>query len=138
MSKIYNKVRRNEIEDKEILGLYWNRSENAITETRNKYGRYLRGIAARILRNNEDAEECESDTYMKAWDRLPPDKPDILSAFLGKITRNLSLDLYEKKNTQKRGGGEIPLILEELEECLSSQDNPLTKEQVIELINLVQ
>lgn len=75
---------------------------------------------------------------MKDWDRLPPDKPDILSAFLGKITRNLSLDLYEKKNAQKRGGGEIPLVLEELEECLSSQDNPLTKEQVIELINLVQ
>ncbi len=75
------------MEDKEILGLYWNRSENAITETRNKYGQYLRGIAARILRNNEDAEECESDTYVKAWDRLPPDKPDILSAFLGKITR---------------------------------------------------
>lgn len=75
---------------------------------------------------------------MKARDRLPPDKPDILSAFLGKITRNLSLDLYEKKNAQKRGGGEIPLVLEELEECLSSQDNPLTKEQVIELINLVR
>jgi len=75
---------------------------------------------------------------VKPWDRLPPDKPDILSAFLGKITRNLSLDLYEKKNAQKRGGGEIPLVLEELEECLSSQDNPLTKEQVIELINLVQ
>jgi RNA polymerase sigma-70 factor (ECF subfamily) len=71
-----------------------------------------------ILRNNEDTEECVSDTYLKAWNAIPPQRPSIFSAFLGKITRNLSLDRYREQRAQRRGGGEIPLILDELEDCV--------------------
>lgn len=106
------------MEDERIIQLYFSRSEDAITETRTKYGRMCRGIAYGILRSHEDAEECESDTYLKAWIAMPPTRPKILSAFLGKITRNLSFDRYEYLHAGKRGGGEIPLIFDEIAECI--------------------
>ena len=93
-----------------ILDLYWARSESAINETAKKYGNYCFTIATNILQNNEDAEECVNDTYLKAWDNIPPQRPGIFSSFLGKITRNLSLNKYKERKTKKHGGGEVALL----------------------------
>lgn len=111
------------MDDRQIIELYWARSEKAITETAHKYSRYCHYIAYNILHSNEDSEECVNDTYLKAWDNMPPNRPNKLSAFLGKITRNLALHTYEKSHSQKRGAGQIPLVLEELNDCIPSQNN---------------
>lgn len=111
------------MDDERIVDLYWERSENAIAETSAKYGRYCKYIAYNILQNHEDSEECVNDTYMKAWAAMPSYRPSKLSAFLGKITRNLSLNRYKKSTTQKRGAGQIPLALDELQECLPSSSS---------------
>lgn len=108
------------MDDNNIVDLYWERSEKAIAETTTKYGRYCHYIAYNILQNYEDSDECVNDTYIKAWNSMPPHRPDRLSAFLGKITRNLSLNRYEKNTTQKRGSGQMPLVLDELQECVPS------------------
>lgn len=110
------------MEDKEIIDLYWARAETAIEETSKKYGRYCKTIAFRILDSDEDAEECVNDTYMGAWNAMPPQRPSRLLAFLGKITRNLALDRYDYRSAKKRGGG-FDLVLSELEDCIPSQDN---------------
>lgn len=107
------------MDDQKIIDLYWSRSESAISESNRKYGKYCYSIAYNILTNNEDAEECVSDTYMAAWKAMPPQRPSILATFLGKITRNLSIDRWRSRSRYKRGGGEIILALEELEECVS-------------------
>ena len=111
------------MDDKQIVELYWARCENAIAETADKYGRYCRYIAYNILRNAEDSEECVNDTYMKAWGIIPPQRPNALSAFLGRITRNLSIDRYRRYTAEKRGAGQIALALEELEGSLSAADS---------------
>lgn len=107
------------MDDQKIIDLYWSRSESAISESNRKYGKYCYSIAYNILTNNEDAEECVSDTYMAAWKAMPPQRPSILATFLGKITRHLSIDRWRSRSRYKRGGGEIILALEELEECVS-------------------
>ena len=107
------------MEDSRIIDLYWSRSETAISETAAKYGSYCYAIAYNILTNNEDAEESVSDTYMAAWKAMPPRRPSILATFLGKITRHLSIDRWRSRNRYKRGGGEIILALEELEDCVA-------------------
>ena len=101
------------MDDKKILDLYWMRSEAAISETANKYGRYCHSIAFNILRNHEDSQECVNDVYLKAWKAMPPQRPNRLSVFLGKITRNLSLNRYKKQTAEKRGCGQVPLVLDE-------------------------
>lgn len=111
------------MDDTQIIDLYWTRSENAISETINKYGRYCHSIAFNILHNSEDSEECVNDTYMKAWEIIPPQRPECLAVFLGKITRNLSLNRYNMHTAGKRGYGQIPLALDELSECIASSDN---------------
>lgn len=111
------------MEDPKIVDLYWQRDERAISETAVKYGPYLRSISYGILQNTEDAEECVSDTYRDAWDSMPPHRPAILSTFLGKITRRISIDLWRKRSAYKRGGGEIVLALDELEECVSGSES---------------
>ncbi|MDE6210256.1 MAG: sigma-70 family RNA polymerase sigma factor [Lachnospiraceae bacterium] len=123
------------MEDKQILDLYWTRSENAISETANKYGRYCHYIAFNILHNDEDSEECTNDTYLKAWETMPPNRPDKLSAFLGKITRNLALDKYRLYNTQKRGAGQISFVLDELQECIPTANNT---EHIVDDLMLTQ
>jgi len=110
----------NQMEDREIVALYWERNEKAITESENKYGRYCYSIALNILRNHEDSEECVNDTYAKAWNSIPPKKPEKLSVFLGKITRNLALDVLDKLSAKKRGSTEITLVLDEISECIPS------------------
>ena len=110
------------MEDKRIIDLYHARDEAAIRETNRKYGRYCHAIAYRILRDDRDSEECVSDTWMRAWNAMPPDRPDILSVFLGKITRNLSLDRVKRMNSAKRGGGQREMVLEELADSIPSED----------------
>ena len=111
------------MDDQKIIDLYWSRSETAITETDRKYGKYCYSIAYNILTNNEDAEESVSDTYMAAWKAMPPKRPSILATFLGKITRHLSIDRWRSRNRYKRGGGEIVLALEELEDCVADDQS---------------
>lgn len=110
------------MEDSEIIELYFNRDEAAVAQTSAKYGRYCGAIAFRVLHSREDSEECVNDTWWKAWNSIPPERPRILSAFLGTITRNLALHRYEKLHAGKRGGGETAAALEELAEVLASGD----------------
>lgn len=127
------------MDDELIVQLYWNRSENAIRETDRKYGSYCKSIAYNILQNVEDAEESVNDTYMDAWNAIPPHRPSILATFLGKITRRIAVDRWRSKNRRKRGGGEIPLALEELEECIPGAQNvekELERRELVERINM--
>lgn len=109
--------------DNQIVDLYWERSEAAITETANKYGRYCYCIAFNILRRDEDSEECVNDTYLNAWNSMPPHRPIVLKTFLGKLTRNLSLNKFKQLSAEKRGNGQILVIIDELHECLSEKNN---------------
>lgn len=108
------------MEDSNIVRLYWERSENAIGETALKYGKYCFTIADNILQNKEDANESVNDTYWGAWNAIPPNNPTVLRTFLGKLTRRISLKKWRDENRVKRGGGEVTLALEELEECVPS------------------
>ncbi len=110
------------MEDKQIVDLYWARSEAAIEETEKKYGRYCHYIAYQILYNDEDAKEIVNDTYLKTWDTVPPGRPDPLKPYVGTISRQLALNRYEAQNTQKRGG-QVPLVLDELSECIPDHDS---------------
>lgn len=126
------------MDDVKIIALYWARSEQAIAQTAQKYQRYCHSIAYHILHSAEDAEECVNETYLAAWNSMPPQRPNALSAFLGRITRNLSLNRYEAAHAAKRGGGQMPLVLEELAECLSGGDTveeSLDEAVVIALLN---
>lgn len=110
------------MEDSKIIELYWDRSEQAISETSHKYGRYCHYIAYTILHNDKDSEECVNDTYLRAWNSIPPKRPRKLQTFLGKITRNLSLNKWEKLSAEKRGAGQISLVLDELAECIPGEE----------------
>ena len=110
------------MEDSMIIELYWRRSEAAITESRTKYGRYCAVIADNILHSPEDTEECLDDTWLRAWEAMPPHKPRRLSVFLGKITRNLAIDRYRRRKAEKHGKGQVALCLEELAECVGTDD----------------
>lgn len=111
------------MDDTRIVQLYWDRNEQAIPATADKYGNYCTSIAKNILGNKEDAEECVNDTYLNAWNSMPPHRPSVLSTFLGKITRNLSIKRYKHNTADKRGGGELPLVLDELLDCVSGKDD---------------
>ena len=106
------------VEDSRIIDLYWARDEQALKQTDIKYGGYCRSIANNILHSAEDTEECIWDTWLHAWNAMPPQRPSILSAFLGRITRNLSYDRYKAAHAEKRGGGSVPLALDELGQCV--------------------
>lgn len=109
------------MEDTEILDLYFARSEAAITQTDAKYGGYCYSIAYNILTNNEDAEESVSDTYYAAWKAIPPRRPAVLATFLGKITRHISINRWNARSAYKRGGGEVTVALEELDQCVADR-----------------
>lgn len=109
------------MEDPRIVELFFDRSEQAIVETDKKYGRYCYAIAYNILASPEDSEESVSDTYLTAWNTIPPRKPNALNAFLGKITRHISIDRWRRLSAQKRGGKEMILALDELGECVDTQ-----------------
>ena len=111
------------MDDKSIVDLYFGRDQEAITQTDKKYGHYCYRIAYNILTNREDAEESVSDTYVAAWRVIPPRRPSVLSTFLGKITRHIAIDRWRERNASKRGGGEVPLALEELQACVAGMQN---------------
>ena len=115
------------MDDNAILDLYFARSEQAISETDRKYGRYCYSIANHILASPSDAEESVNDTYFAAWKLIPPRRPQRFGPFLGKLTRNLSIDRWRKNTAEKRGGGEMQLLLDELAECVSGSESPETE-----------
>lgn len=126
------------MEDNAIIRLYWDRNDRAVGATSEKYGRYCKTIARNILNSEQDAEECVNDTYLSAWNSMPPHWPEHLAAFLGKITRNLSFNKYRYDRAEKRGGGEISLILDELADCVSETDSVeriIEREELIEAVN---
>lgn len=126
------------MEDRDIIALYLERNEGAIAETEKKYGRYCYSIAYNILYNVEDAQECVNDALMNAWDSIPPHMPAILSAFLGKLTRYVSLKKWRYARTQKRGGGEIALAYEELSDCIpggKSVEEELQEKELAEVLD---
>lgn len=125
------------MEDDKIVELYWDRDEAAITATSDKYGAYCLSISRNILGNNEDAQECVNDTYLKAWNTIPPHRPAMLSTFLGKITRNLSFDRYKANRRDKRGGSHTALVLDELNEIISdkSSEAEFDRAELISAIN---
>lgn len=110
------------MKDEAIVSLYWQRDESAIRETERKYGHYLTKIAHNVLADVEDSRESVNDTYLKAWNSMPPHRPEALSVYLGKITRQLSIDMFRKRNRKKRRASEYALSLSELEECVSGGD----------------
>lgn len=122
------------MDDSQIIQLYWDRNEQAISETAAKYGSYCTAIARNILGNHVDAEECVNDTYLNAWNAIPPHRPKLLSAFLGKITRNLSFNRYKYNTADKRGGGELPAVLDELAGCVSGNEDAAMSYEYKELV----
>ncbi len=106
------------MKDEEILNLYWSRDERAISETQSVYRSYCHSIAWHILYDKEDADECVNDTWLKAWNAIPPARPNRFALFLGTITRNIALDRWKGKHAMKRGNGEMMLALDELSECI--------------------
>lgn len=125
------------MEDEKIIGLYFKRDESAISETANKYGNYLYKIAFNVLSDNEDSEESVNDTYLSAWNTIPPEKPKIFSAFLSKITRYISLNKHRAKKAEKRGGGEIDAAFEEIEECVPDKNNIYDEIETKELAKII-
>lgn len=126
------------LEDNDIIQMYFDRDETAISATSEKYGNYCNTVARNILDNDEDTEECVNDTYLKTWNSIPPNRPSVLRTYLGKITRNLAFDLYRKRDAKKRGNGNIEIVLEELEECLSGGYEPeeeLDKKEFLKEMN---
>lgn len=111
------------MDDPQIVELYWQRSDRAIPETAVKYGAYCQSIAYNILHSREDAEECVNDTWLRAWNSMPEQRPDELKLYLGRLTSWLSLDRRRRAQRGKRGGGEYELALEELEDCLAAPDD---------------
>lgn len=123
------------MDDNGIIQLYWDRNDQAIQATSEKYGHYCKSIAKNILNSEEDAEECVNDTYLSAWNSMPTHWPEQLSTFLGKITRNLSFNKYKRDHAEKRGSGEIALVLDELMDCVSDTDS---LEQIIDYQELIK
>ena len=125
------------MEDREIVQLYWDRDERAIEESERKYGSLCRGVALRVLENIEDSEECVSDTWLRSWNVIPPQRPALLGAFLARITRNLALDRWRAARAEKRGGGETALALEELEDCVSgvSTEDEAARRELVRALN---
>lgn len=112
------------MQDEKIVELYWNRDESAIRETQEKYENYLYKIAYNILSDKEDSNESVNDTYLAAWNSMPPHKPNVLSTYLGKLTRRISIDIFRKRNRIKRQGSEYALSLTELQDCISCDNSP--------------
>ena len=109
-------------EDQKIIALYWERSDAAVEETQKKYEKYCYSVAYRILKSEQDAEECVNDTYLRAWESIPPHRPENLVGFLGKLTRGLAINRLRERLRLKRGGGESEAVLEELAACIPDAD----------------
>ncbi len=126
------------MEDTKIIELYFDRDERALVESETKYGAYCNTISYNITASHEDAEECVNETWLRAWNSIPPQFPTRLMAFFAKIVRNLSLDLYRRRTAQRRGGDSVGLALDELSECIASQEDveqQAIKQELSESIN---
>ena len=126
------------MDDDQIVQMYWDRDERAISITAAKYGAYCLSIAGNILGNHEDAEECVNDTYLNTWNSIPSNRPEMLSTYLGKIVRNLSFNLYKKNRAKKRGAGQLDIVLDELSELIAGPNSPeeeLDRKQLSATIN---
>lgn len=115
------------LSDKEIVSLFNERDEKAIEAVSRKYGNYCGTVVQSILKNPQDAEECLNDTWLRAWESIPPEKPHNLGGFLVKIAKSISLNRYKLAHTEKRGGGEMPLVLDELAECAADSTTDIEK-----------
>jgi len=125
------------MEDHEIVALYWAREERAIEESEKKYGALCRGVALRVLESIEDSEECVSDTWLRSWNVIPPQRPSLLGAFFARITRNLALDRWRSDHAEKRRAGETALALEELGDCVSGEslEDELARRALLRALN---
>ena len=121
------------MDDSRIIELYFIRDEAAVNESRLKYGAYCYAVADNILRSREDSEECVSDTWLSAWNSIPPARPRRLSVFFGRITRNLAIDRYRRSHAARRGDGDVPLCLDELSECVG-EDSPIENRVALKLV----
>ena len=119
------------MDDQNIIELYNQRDQRAITETQLKYGAYCMEVAYRVLQNRQDAEECVNDAYLRTWNAIPPQKPYSLKSFLAKITRNLALNRYRDNHTQRKGYGEVAVALDELSECVSDGES-ITEDYLVQ------
>ncbi|MBO5564168.1 MAG: RNA polymerase sigma factor [Lachnospiraceae bacterium] len=127
------------LEDAKIVDLYWARDEKAIEETAGKYAAYLKKIAYNILFSQEDSEETVNDTYLKAWNSMPENRPSVLSTYLGKITRRGAIDIYRKRHSQKREDSQYALSLEEMKECAGEEiSTGNTVEEMVEETELAR
>ena len=124
--------------DAGIIDLYWQRSERAIPETETAYGAYCHTVAYSLLRNTEDAEESVNDTWLAAWNAMPPERPNSLKAFLSRITRNIAVTRLRRCRSRKRGAGEGNLVIDELSECLPGRDDPAQTVEARELLRCIE
>lgn len=126
------------MEDSTIIELYFKRSENAVAESEKKYGKICRKVADNVLHDFQDSEECVNDTWLTAWNRIPPQKPEYLGAFFAKITRNLSLSCLRKRLAEKRKGNETDLCIDELSECIADtkQDHISDSMEIRDALNM--
>ncbi len=121
------------MEDSEIVQLYWARSPQAIEESARRYGAYCASIEQNVTGSPRDAEECVNDAWLRAWSSIPPHRPASLRAYLGKLVRNLALNRRRQNTAEKRGGGEVPAVLEELSDCVSGTDEMETEAERAEI-----
>ncbi len=128
-STLFHNERGSAVDDQNIIHLYWQRDEAAIRETSDKYGGFCHSIAMNILAVSEDAEECVSDTYHQAWNSIPPERPNVFRAWLGRIVRNLSINRWHHNRAQKRYAG-VEMLLSELSDCIPDTQ---TTEEIVEL-----
>lgn len=125
------------MEDKDIIALYWRRDEDAIIKTGEKYGAYLMKIADNILKDLRDSEESVNDTYLRAWNSMPPNRPDVLKLYLGRITRGVAIDIFRRRSSKKRLGSQYAVSLEELGDCVSGADDPQARAEVSALATAI-
>lgn len=123
------------MEDTKIIELFFSRDENALLQIAAKYGSYCSSIAYNVLGSSEDASECMNDTLLRAWNSIPPTKPENLKAYLGRIARNLAIDRYDKMSAEKRGGGQYELALDELSECIADANASVETGELTKFIN---
>ena len=125
------------MDDDRIVALFWQRSEEALRETQRKYGRLLAGSAGRILPSREDCEETVNDALLRAWNAIPPERPQHLAGYLAKITRRLCVDRLRRNGAAKRGGNEYLLSLDELEDCVPGNGDPARSAELGDLTEAI-
>lgn len=125
------------MQDEQIVSLYWDRDQRAIAETQTKYGAYLTKIAMNILADRQDSEESVNDTYLAAWNSMPPQKPPVLSVYLSRLTRRISIDIFRRRSARKRIGSQYALSLSELDEAIPGGPTPEEEVETAQLAEVI-